>query len=112
MNNANVLGFLSAPDREMSLKAISLALLKVRAIDNMTCEKLAKAIGCCVDTVRNATNEGTLLSFDSVAALLYHFPEHTQTIRQLYDNAPVLTPADRLERMARDLEALRQEVAR
>lgn len=42
MTNGNVFGFLCAPDRECSLRAISLALLKVRALPDMTCEKLGK----------------------------------------------------------------------
>lgn len=87
MTNGNVLGFLAAPDREVSLRAISLALLKVRALDGMTCDKLGKVIECSADTVRAASNEETLLSFDTVKRLEYFFPDQCGPIRELTDHA-------------------------
>lgn len=52
----NVLGIMAAPDRETSLRAISLALLRIRS-SGISYEKIGKAIGCCADTVENAANE-------------------------------------------------------
>lgn len=95
MTNGNVLGFMAAPDRETSLRAISLALLKVRALDGMTCEKLGKVLECSADTVRAASNEETLLSFDTASRLEYFFPEQCGSIRELRDHrTEQLTPAD------------------
>jgi hypothetical protein len=112
MTNGNVLGFLAAPDRESSLRAISLALLKVRALDGMTCEKLGKTLECSADTIRNASNEETLLGFDSVMRLCYFWPDESAPIRALQQpptEAP--TVADRLERIERELDAIRKEAA-
>ena len=109
--DTHVLGFLAAPDRQMSLRAVSLALLKVRAIDGMTCAKLGEALACSVDTIRDASNEETLLSFDGIARLLYFFPEQSSPIRELWERAIVApTAAERLERIERDLDAIRKEV--
>lgn len=112
MTNGNVLGFLAAPDRQVCLRAISLALLKVRAHDGMTCEKLGKAIDCSADTVRNASNEEALLSFDCVARLCYYFPEETGSVQQLWAG-PVEAPTvdERFERIERELIALRKVAA-
>ena len=112
MTNGNVFGFLCAPDRECSLRAISLALLKVRALPDMTCEKLGKALDCSADTIRNASNEETLLAFDSVSRLCYFWPDQSAPIRALImppSEAP--TVADRLERIERELDAIRREAA-
>lgn len=112
MTNGNFLGFLAAPDREITLRAISLALLKIRALDGMTCEKLGNAVGCSADTVRTASNEESLLSFDCIARLLYLFPDESGPIRELWgraEDAP--TVSDRLERIERELDAIRREAA-
>lgn len=95
MTNGNVLGFLAAPDRQTSLRAISLALLKVRALDDMNCEKVANALACSIDTVRAASNEETLLSFDTAQRLLYFFPDQCGPMRELVDHmADDLTAED------------------
>lgn len=111
MTNGNVLGFLAAPDRETSLRAVSMALLKVRSIDGMTCEKLGKLLECSADTVRNASNEETLLSFDHVARLCYLFPDESAPIRQLWEPVESPTPAERIDRIERELDALRRLAA-
>lgn len=111
-NVPNVFGFLAIPCRESSQRAISLALLKVRAIDGMNCDKLAKALDCSADTIRNASNEETLLGFDAVARLVYLFPAESAPIIDLM-TAPTEGPtvADRLARIERELNAIRQEAA-
>jgi hypothetical protein len=112
MTNGNVLGFLAAPDRDISLRAISLALLKVRSIPEMTCEKLGEALGCSADTIRNASNEESMLSFDGVARLIYFFPDEAAPVRQLWERgAEAPTANERIERIERDLEAIRKELA-
>jgi hypothetical protein len=95
MTNGQVLGFLAAPDRQVSLRAISLALLKVRALDGMTCEKIGNALACSADTIRAASNEETLLSFDTAKRLEYFFPDQCGPIRELTDHAAEeMTAAD------------------
>lgn len=95
MTNGHVLGFMGAPDRQVSLRAISLALLKVRALDGMTCEKIGNALACSADTVRAASNEETLLSFDTAKRLQYFFPDQCGPIRELTDHvAEELSAAD------------------
>lgn len=86
MTSGHVLGFLAAPDRQTSLRAISLVLLKIRALDGMTCEKIGHVLGCSVDTVRAASNEETLLSYDTAKRLEYYFPDQCGPIRELTDH--------------------------
>lgn len=112
MTNGQVFGFLAAPDRQLSLRAVSLALLKVRSLPEMTCEKLAKTLECSADTIRNASNEETLLGFDHIGRLLYFFPDETAPIRDLWERAgDQLTITDRIARIERDLAAIRKEAA-
>ncbi len=94
------------------MRAISLALLKVRAIDGMTLKKLAKTLECSTDTIGAATNEETLLSFDIVGRLLYFFPDETGVIRQLWERAEdAPTVDDRIIRIEKELAAIRRATA-
>lgn len=112
MTDGNVFGFLAAPGRECSLRAVSLTLLKVRSIDGMTCEKLGKTLECSADTIRNASNEEAMLSFDCVARLCYFFPEEARPITELWNRAAAKpTVDDRIERIERELAAIRREAA-
>lgn len=112
MTNHNVLGFLAVPDREDAVRAISLALLKARSIPEMTCLKLGKLLDCSADTIGTASNEESLLSFDSVARLCYLFPDESKPIRDLWDRAEdAPTVAERLARIERELDAIRREAA-
>jgi hypothetical protein len=107
----NVLGFLAAPDRETSLKAISLAVLKIRTSGH-TYKEIAKAVDVCAETVAGAANEANLLGFDAIARLCYFWPEETSTIKELFGigfTAP--TAAERLSRIEREAAALRREFA-
>lgn len=115
MSGRNVLGFLFAPDRETSLRAVSLALLKVRSIDGMTCCKLGEAIGCCSDTILAASNEQTMLSFDTIARLMHFFPDQCAPIHALWGREQAeLTAEDHraaIEHHAAALARLAGEVA-
>ena len=94
MTGGSVPHYLFAPDRESSLRAVSRALLKVRALDGMTIPKVAEALGCSVDTVKDASNEQTLLTFDKVARLVFLFPEQAAPIVALMNNAPLALTAE------------------
>ena len=112
MTAANVLPFLLAADRNICLRAISLTLLKVRAIDGITCEKLGSVLECSADTIRNATNEETLLSFDAIVRLCQFFPDQSAPVLQLFSvTADTPTVDDRIERIERELAAIRREAA-
>lgn len=88
MTGGSVPHFLFAPDRETSLRAISRALLKVRALDGMTLPKVGEALGCSGDTVADASNELTLLSFDKVARPVFLFPDQCGPIFDLWNREP------------------------
>jgi hypothetical protein len=64
---------------------VSRALLKVRALDGMTIPKAANALACSPDTIKDATNELTLLTFDKIARLIYLFPEQCEAIFELWN---------------------------
>lgn len=108
MTRPEVLGFLSAPDRESSLRAVSLAILKIRS-SGTTYKEIAKAIDCSADTVAAAANEVTLLSLDSVLRLCFFWPTAAETILGL--TKPIAekpTVEDRIELIERQLEAIRK----
>ena len=110
--DAHVLGFLAAPDRQMCLYAISKALLQVRALESMTCEKLGKTLECSADSIRHASNEESMLSFDCLARLCYFFPDQAAPVFELWGRAvETLTVADRVARIEHDLDAIRKEMA-
>ena len=94
MTGGGVLGFLFAPDRSISLRAISLALLRVRSLDGMTCAKVGQALDCSADTIRAASNEETLLSFDAVARLVFLFPDQCGPIHDLWNREPSALTAE------------------
>jgi hypothetical protein len=112
VNAPNVLPFLLAADRNICQRAISLTLLKVRAIEGVTCEKLGGWLECSADTIRNATNEETLMSFDAIVRLCQFFPDQSAPILELFAiTADNPTVGDRLERIERELDAIRREAA-
>jgi len=111
MTRPNVLALL-APDRANCLTSISRALLRIRA-SGVTCAQLGKVLGCCPDTIEGASNEKSLLSFDSVALLAFHFPDEWAAVEALWtcraDPAPSIV--DRLERIEREINAIRKVAA-
>lgn len=111
MSGPDVFGFIAAPDRESSLRAVSLTVLKIRAA-GPTYKQIAKAIDCCPDTVAAAANEATLLSADAIFRLCYFWPAFADPIRALI--VPISeTPTidDRIERIERELAAIREVAA-
>lgn len=109
MTIGNVLGFLAAPDRETSLRAVSLSVLKIRTT-GLTYKEIAKAIEVSADTVAGAANEESLLSFDAVARLCYFWPEETGPIQELFGPGPEQpTFDDRLAQIERAVAAIRRE---
>lgn len=112
MTRANVLSLFAAPGREECLASISRALLRIRA-SGVTCAQLGRVLACCPDTIEGASNEKSLLSFDSVALLAFHFPDEWALVESLWTCRAVETPsiADRLDRVERDLAAIRRETS-
>jgi hypothetical protein len=94
MTGGSVPHYLFAPDRESSLRAVARALLKVRALDSMTIPKVAEALGCSVDTIKDASNEQTLLTFDKVARLVFLFPVEAAPVVALMNHAPMALTAE------------------
>jgi plasmid maintenance system antidote protein VapI len=94
MTGGSVPHYLFAPDRDISLRAVSRALLKVRALSGMTIPKVAEALGCSADTVKDASNEFTLLTFDKIARLVYLFPEQCEPIFELWNREPTALTAE------------------
>lgn len=116
MTGGSVPHYLFAPDRESSLRAVALALLRVRSLPGMTIPKVAEALCCSVDTVKDASIEQTLLTFDKVARLVFLFPVEAAPIVALMNNAPLALTAEEhqaaiehhtaeLLRMAREVRA-------
>lgn len=90
-----------APDRELSLNAVSRALLKVRARDGMTCAKLGKILECSADTIQTASNGESMLCFVAIARLVRFFPYEATPILDLLMGQPTL--ADRVRYIRAEL---------
>ncbi len=107
MSGGKVFGLFTDPGRNDCLRAVSLALLKVRATGE-TCVEIAAALGCHSDTVENASNERSMLAFDSIARLAAKYPDVAPLIEGLWHGATTgeLTRAERIERIRNDLAAL------
>jgi transcriptional regulator with XRE-family HTH domain len=106
-----VSGLFPPPNRETSLHAISRALLRLRA-NGWSMAELAKLLDCSADTIENASNERTLLNFESVARLGYHFPDEFNLIETLWTCRAVSPPtqSERLATIRKHLDALEREV--
>jgi hypothetical protein len=106
-----VLGLFGEPTRETSLHAISRALLRIRST-GVTCAALGKVLACSADTIEAASNEKSLLNFESVALLGFHFPQEFSLIEALWNcrptNEPTLT--SRLDALQGQLDAVRGEL--
>lgn len=111
-NAPKVSGLFPPPERNDCQHAIARTVLRIRS-QGWSREALGKLLGCCADTIDNASNEKGLLGFDIVAALLFHFPEEAAPIAALWNNHAVapLTVSERLARIGSDLRAVEREVA-
>lgn len=106
MRQGNVLGFLAAPSRPDTLRAVSLAVLRVRAT-GVTFKQIGAAIECCADTVEGAANERSMLSFDALARLWYFWPEQVDELADLWFRpCRRLSVADRFADLHRNLATL------
>lgn len=112
MSNHEVLGIFPAPSLEDCEKAIARAVMRIRS-SGVTRDKLAEKLGCSPSTIDSATNEKSLLSFDSIALLAYHYPEQFTFIEALWNcratEAPTVT--EKFERLERQLEELKRDLA-
>lgn len=114
MTGAHVCGLFNAPSREDALKAISRAVLRIKADTGATYVEIGKVLDCSDDTLQRAVSEDTLLSADTLLRIQFHFPEAYQFVEQVATGsiAPSKTAADRLDLIERQIDALRREVAR
>ncbi len=106
MSGGSVLGLFPCPRRADSLRAVSLCLLRIRS-NGLSYKQIAAMLDCSADTVENACNEKSLLGFDHIAALAYHFPDEWQIVETLWNCRPARkrTIADKLRELLRDIES-------
>ena len=109
----NVLGIFPPPDRDACLHAISRALLRIRSERGLHCAEIAKLADCSADTIENATNEKSLLSFDAVARLGFYFPEEFGVVEALWQcrASQDVTVSEKFDAIHVALERLRKECA-
>jgi hypothetical protein len=108
MSDSNVLSLLPPPSLEDCETAISRALLRLRA-DGIQRDALARKLNCSPSTIDNASNCRTQLQFESVALMAYHYPQVWPFIECLWSLRPIAKPTvdDRIERIERELDAIR-----
>ena len=112
MTEPLVPGLFPPPCREMTLNAISRALLRIRS-NGVSTKKLMEAIDASADAIASSIAEESLLNFNSIARIGFHFPEEYKMIEALWTcstPAPVTT-ADRLDRIDHELTAVRKGLA-
>ena len=112
MSDGNVLGLFNAPGRQDCLAAVARALLRIRS-NGWSREALGKVLECSPDTIDNATNEKGMLCFVSIARMAFHFPDEFALIQAAWTCCDTArpTPAERLDRIEREFDALRKEIA-
>lgn len=112
MTDSNVLSLLPPPSLEDCENAISRALLRVRS-NGVSRDVLANKLNCSPSTIDNASNCRSQLQFDSVARLIYHFPEVLPLIEGLWSLRAIAKPTldDRIDRIERELAAIREQAA-
>ena len=112
MPDRNVMSLIPPPSLEDCENCISRALLRLR-YNGVPRETLAKKLNCSLSTIDNASNCRTQLHFESVALLVYHFPEVLPLIEGLWSLRTIAAPTvnDRIERIERELAAIRQQAA-
>lgn len=114
MNGARVCGLFNPPSREDALRAISRAVLRIKADTGATYPEMGEALDCSADTLERAANEQSLLNADTLLRIQFHFPEAYQFVEQIATGsiAPRKTAADRFDLIEREIAALRREQAR
>lgn len=111
----NVLGIFPEPDRELSVNVIARCLLRIHANhDELTWKKLAKRLDVHPDTLASAVKGASLLGFDVIARIGYHFPDEFELVETLWlaSVRPPVTTADRIDAMQRRFRAPRLQRAR
>lgn len=112
MSDTNVLSLIPPPSLEDCENAISRALLRLRS-NGVHRDMLAKKLNCSASTIDNASNCRTQLNFESVALMAYHYPEVLPLIEGLWSLRAMAVPTvdDRIERIERELDAIRKQAA-
>ncbi len=106
MGSPEVLGLFAPPTLEDCENAISRAILRIRS-NGVKREELAKKLNCSASTIDSAIKEVSLLNFESVALLAYHYPKEFQLVEGLWTVRPdrKRTIADKLRELLRDIES-------
>lgn len=95
--------------------AVSQIIREVKARHKLSNERLAELIGCSEQTIANAEGERAENNLNAVTlfSIAYAFGEEAiEPVRALYLCAPTEqpTPATRLNRIEREINALRKEI--
>ena len=108
VTDSNVLSLLPPPSLGDCEDAISRALLRLRS-NGIQRDVLARKLNCSPSTIDNASNCRTQLHFDTVALLVYYYPEVLPLIEGLWSLRAIAKPTvdDRIDRIERELNAIR-----
>lgn len=111
MNARSVLPIFQPPSREDSLRVLSRALLRLRA-NGWTLAALGEELGCSADTIKAASDEESMLGFETIARLAFKFPEEFEMVSALWTCGAVVqvTTADRLDRIVAEVASIRREI--
>lgn len=108
-SDSHVLGLFRPPTQEDCEEAISRAILRIRST-GVTREELANVLDCSPNTIDNASNCKSMLGFKHIALLMLNYPDVRTMIEPLWtlSNRHEPTIDERIERIERDLQAIRK----
>lgn len=110
MTSTNVCGKIAPPSRDDALRVIAQVLLRIRS-NGWSLAALGKKIEVSHDTISRACDEQSLLNFEAIALLGFHFSDEFAPIVDLWANRGPVTANDRLDRIEREAAAIRKELA-
>lgn len=111
----NVLPLFQRPREKDYRAAVAKIIRDVKARHNLSNIALAEEIGCCAETIGNAENEANSLNAVILGAIRWRFgadavrPWDDLCDGQIADPEP--TPAERIDRIERELGEMRKALA-
>jgi hypothetical protein len=109
-SSPHVPGLFPAPCRDITLNAISRAILRIRS-NGVKAKDLAKKLDVSTDILTSAAAEESMLNFTAIARMAFFYPdEWASLVEPLWTCIPPepVTLADRLDRIDREVVAMRR----
>jgi hypothetical protein len=113
MASPHVLSLFGRPDRKAALAAIGRVIHLIRRNHAFSFVEIAKVVECSPDTLERAYRHETQLQAETIASLLWAFPDCAGPWERLCrpEAVPEATIEERLERIEREASTIRRAIA-